>query len=164
MSNSVIFTAAYESLESLVADFKKALDGIPTEDLNSWKPAAEANGGGDMNTFAALAVHTASAGSWMIVHQVFGLDFPRERDLEFQATATRAEIDERFDNYLSRFAELAEAEADVDLSALPLEIRPVRPNWTRMSWLMHAIDHTALHLGHAEIQRQAWLAERATTP
>lgn len=164
MSNSTVFNAAHKVLEKLVTDFREALDGIPEEDLNTWKPAAERNGGGEMNTFAALGVHTAIAGSWMIVHQVYGLDFPRDRELEFSATATRAEIDELFANFLSRMAELAESEPDVDLSAMPADIRPALPDWDKMSWLMHAIEHTGLHLGHVQIQRQAWLAEKAATP
>ena len=62
MSRDVL-TAAYTSLERVVRDFLRALDGIPDEDLNHWKPAAEQNGGGEMNTLAAMSVHTVQAGA-----------------------------------------------------------------------------------------------------
>lgn len=158
--NQALLRAAHESLEKLVIDFRKGLDGISDEELNTWKPAAAQAGGGEMNTLAALGVHTALAGTWMIVHQTFGHEFPRDRVLEFDATSSRAEIDQLFETMLQRFAELIETEADVDLAALPPTIRPTIPEWTRLNWLLHAIDHTGLHLGHVEITRQLWLAER----
>ena len=156
----VYLHAVHQSLGLLVADFLKALDGIPDNELNGWKPSAEQAGGGEMSTFAALGVHTASAATWMIVHQVFGHEFSRERLLEFEALTTRAEIDDLFASMLQRFGELIETEGDVDLTALPPTVRPSVPDWTRLAWLFHAIDHTAVHLGHVEITRQLWLAER----
>lgn len=158
--HEAILRAAHQTLETLIADFQKSLDGIPDDDLTTWKPAAEQDGGGEMTTLAALGVHTAAAGTWMIVHQIFGYDFSRERVLEFNATATRAEIDELFHTMLRRFAELIESDSEVELTALPPTIRPSVPDWTRLNWLLHAIDHTALHVGHVEISRQLWLAER----
>ena len=158
--NEPLLRAAHQSLGNLVTDFLKALDGIPDEDLNRWKPAAEQQGGGDMSTFAALGVHTASAATWMILHQTFGHDFPRDRVLEFEAETTRAEIDDLFHTLMQRFGELIETDGDVDLTALPPSIRPAFPEWNRTNWLLHAIDHTAQHLGHIEITRQLWLAER----
>lgn len=158
--NDALFSAAQQSLQKLVTEFLEALDGIPEDDLNTWKPAAEQNGGGEMNTLAALGVHTALAGSWMIVHQTFGHAFPRDRMLEFTATATREELDTLFEAMMQRFADLIESDGDFDLGAMPPSIRPTAPDWTRMAWLLHAIDHTALHLGHVQITRQLWLAER----
>lgn len=158
--NQVVLRAALQSLELLTADLLKALEGIPDDDINTWKPAAEQAGGGEMTTLAALGVHTTSAASWMIVHQVFGHEFARDRELEFGATTTRAEIDDLFQTMLQRFSKLIETEGDVDLTTLPPSIRPSFPKWTRLNWLMHAIDHTAQHLGHVEISRQLWLAER----
>jgi hypothetical protein len=113
-----------------------------------------------MNTLAAMSVHTVQAGAWRIVHQVFGHDYPRDRDAEFTATASRAEIDAMFDTMLRRFVELIEEQPDVDLSAMPPTIRESSPDWTKLQYLVSLVEHTALHLGHAQITRQLWLAER----
>lgn len=159
MSRDVL-TAAYTSLERVVRDFLRALDGIPDEDLNHWKPAAEQNGGGEMNTLAAMSVHTVQAGAWRIVHQVFDQDYPRDRESEFTATASRAEIDAMFATMLRRFAEMIEERPDIDLSAMPPTIRETSPDWTKLQYLVSLVEHTALHMGHAQITRQLWLAER----
>ncbi len=160
MSHDVLI-ATYASLEKIVREFLEALDGIPDDDLNTWKPAAEHNGGGAMNTLAAMSVHVVQAGAWRIVHQAFEHDFPRDRDAEFTATATRAEIDAMFDTMLRRFSALIEEQPDVDLNAMPPTIRESSPDWTKLRYLVSLIEHTALHLGHAQITRQLWLAERA---
>lgn len=159
-----LLKATYDALEKLLADYQAALDGIPDSDLASWKPAAETTGGGEMNTFAAMAVHTASAGGWMLHHQVFGDEIPRDREAEFRAIATRDEIDAVFEGWLASFRERMESGEEVDLTAKPPTIRESIPHWTRMHWLLHMIDHTALHLGHAQIQKQLWLAEQGNRP
>lgn len=160
MSNQVIFSATRKSLHKLVNAFLVTLDGIPEEDLNSWKPAAAANGGGEMNTLGALAVHTAEAAAWMIEQQTFGEDFDLSRVVDWNVITNREEINALFDTMLARFDELVIANPDVNLGDLPVNVRPSLPDWERAAWLMHAIDHTAEHLGHAQITRQLWLAER----
>jgi hypothetical protein len=153
--------AVLEMMEILVADLLATMDGIPDEDLAHWKPAAAEQGGGEMNTFAALAVHTASAGSWMFYHQVFGDEMTRDREHEFHAVATRDEIAQVYAQWLEGMRQRIGALEEVDLHSRPATIRESRPNANRMHWLLHMIDHTALHLGHLEIQRQLWLAEQA---
>ncbi len=159
-----ILEATYDALDKLLADYRAALSGIPDSDLASWKPAAATAGGGEMNTLAAMAVHTASAGGWMLHHQVFGDEIPRDREAELRAIATRDEIDAVFEGWLASFRERIESGQDVDLTGMPPTIRESMPHWTRMHWLLHMIDHTALHLGHAQIQKQLWLAEHENNP
>ncbi len=161
MSSQVIFTGTRHVLTRLIADFQAALDGIPDDDLNTWLPSAASHGGGEMNTLAALCVHTAKAGTWMLVHQVFGQNYDRDREGEFHATATRQEIDSLFADMLARFDALTAEHPQVDLAAMPTTIRPALPDWDKAAWLQHAVEHTGLHLGHAQITRQLWLAERA---
>lgn len=162
MPNRTMLEGAYRSLTLLVDDFLKSLDGIPEEDLNTWKPSAAESGGGEMNTLAAMGVHCATAGTWMLVHQVYGKEFPRDRDAEFEATATVAQIEALFREMLSRFRELIDCGEEIDLEAAPPTVRERIPDWNRAAWLFHAIDHTALHVGHAQIMRQLWLAERSS--
>lgn len=162
MSNQVIFAATRKSLHKLVTEFLATLDGIPDEDLNTWIPAAATNGGGEMNTLAGLAVHTAEAAAWMIQQQTFGEDFDLARVVNWNVTTNREEINALFAAMLDRFDELVESDADVNLADLPVNVRPSLPDWNRAAWLLHALDHTALHLGHAQITRQLWLAERGS--
>lgn len=152
--------AAYDMLAVLLAGYQDALDGIPDDDLNGWDASATENGGGAMTRLGPLGGHVAGAGSWMLEHQVFGLDVARDRDQEFVTPYTRMELDAMFVTMLARFRELIDTCADIDLTAMPPTIRESVPHWNRMMWLLHLIDHTALHLGHAQIQRQLWLAER----
>lgn len=156
-----ITTAVYDVIDSLVIDMMKTMNGIPEEDLNTWKPNAEQQGGGEMNTFAAIAIHTASAGRWMLNHQVCGEEFSRDREAEFHATATRAEIEACFQDWLSDMRRHLDTMGEIDLSQMPATIRENHPTWTRAHWLLHMVDHTGIHLGHLQIQRQAWEAERS---
>lgn len=160
MDTRLVLNSMYSSLEMISRQFLQSLEGIPDEDLISWKPSAEQHGGGEMNTFAALAVHVVEAAGWRIRQQVFDIPYPREREREFHARATRAEIDEMFASLLSGFRHLIESDTVVELNELPTTIREDHPNRTRLDWLVSSIEHTALHLGHAQIQRQLWLAER----
>jgi hypothetical protein len=159
-----VLNAAYDALEKLLIEFRAALDGIPDNDIGTWYPAAAESGGGEMNTLAALAVHTTAAGGWMLHHQVYGDEMPRDREAEFRAIATRDEIDAIFEGWLASFRERIDRGDGVDLTAMPPTIRDTIPDWTRIHWLFHMIDHTALHLGHAQLHRQLWLAERAGNP
>lgn len=155
--------AAYDMLSVLLSSYQTALDGIPDDDLNGWDASATENGGGEMTRLGPLGGHVVGAGTWMLEHQVFGLDSPRDRDQEFVTPHTRAELDAMFATMLTRFRELIDTHGDVDLAALPPTIRDTVPDWNRMMWLLHMIDHTALHVGHAQIQRQLWLAERGAS-
>ena len=47
-------------------------------------------------------------------------------------------------------------------------IRPYSERYNERGWktaevLLHALDHTALHLGHLQVQRQLWETERNPT-
>ena len=163
MSDRAVLETSYSILDSLISQFHTALDGIPDNDLNVWKPAAEANGGGEMNTLAALCVHVVAAARWRIEQQLLDREYVRHREREFEATASRAEIDEQFATLLSNFREAIDSGIEVELNSLPTTIRDDHPDWTRLDWLTTAISHTALHLGHAQIHRQLWLAERGNT-
>lgn len=154
----------YEILERQLTQFREAIDGIPDEDLRTWTPSAAAQGGGEMNTFSVLAVHIVGAGEWRIFQQAYGDDYARDRDAEFRATASAAEIHEMFDRWLSGYRERLERDTQPDLSSLPTTPREDRADWTRLHWLLSMIDHNALHVGHAQIHRQLWFAEQGSHP
>lgn len=164
MTSKPILHTTYTLLQALSDQYLESFEGIPDDDLNSWKPSAEQQGGGAMNTFATLAVHVVAAARWRIEEQTFDIPYPRDRENEFSANASRVEIEDLFGTMLSEFRKLIASDRDVDLNSLPATIRDDDPDRTRLDWLLSAIDHTALHLGHVQIHRQLWLAERASTP
>ena len=54
-------TALERAIDNHVQSLLEALRGVPQDAFNTWKPAAATEGSHEMNTFAALAVHTVSA-------------------------------------------------------------------------------------------------------
>ena len=157
------FGRAYESiLRTLVDDLLATLRGIPDDALNTWKPAAARDDGHEMNTFAAIAIHTVSAGEYMTLHDVGGQPMERDRDAEFVATGTYDEIEARYRRWLAGVQDVVAPLTDADLDREPATDRYQDRGWRTGEVLFHAIDHTALHLGHLQVQRQLWDFETAS--
>lgn len=157
------FGRAYESiLRSLVDDLFTTIRGIPDDVLNTWKPAAASADSHEMNTFAAIAVHTVSSGEFWTLHAVGGQPTNRNREAEFIATANGAEIETRFERWLDGVHNLVGSFTDADLDRELATGRDQDRHWRAGEALIHAIDHTALHLGHLQVQRQLWAFETAS--
>lgn len=154
--------ATLDMLEKLVSDIFSQLDGITEEDLNSWLPR---DGMRDVNTFFALATHTVGAGEFWILEAAGGRLVDRNRTAEFRANGTLAQLRVRYDRWL---AETAEVFAELDDATLAsMYYRPASPERgmsearrTRASCIVHALEHTAVHLGHLQLQRQLWDTEQ----
>lgn len=143
--------------------FLAIIADIPESDLNTWKPAMTTEGDQETTTFAALGVHIAGAGEFMTLIAVDHAPVTRDREAEFRATATHAELKKRFDSWLVKLHRQLERLTEADLGAKNTHDRYLDRTWTNAQVLLHALDHTALHVGHAEIQKQLWLDERAGT-
>lgn len=155
------FARAYEyQLRNVVTDLLATLDGIPEDAFNAWKPAAARDGGHEMNTFAALAIHAVSAGEYMTLHAVGGHPSQRNREAEFAATGSPTEIVARYERWLNSVHELMADFGDADLGWESFGARYTERGWKVAEILLHALDHTALHAGHLQVQRQLWEAER----
>lgn len=154
------FGRAYElHLRTLVNDLFATLDGIPDDDFNTWKPAAAREGGHEMNTFAALAIHTVSAAEFKTVHAVGGQPTRRNRDAEFVATGSVNELKARFERWLDAVHGLVKDITDADLDGELHSAQDADRGWKAAEILLHALSHTALHVGHLQVQRQLWEAE-----
>lgn len=159
---ALIADAIEGSLRSLTDGMLDALQGIPEDVLNTWKPAAAREGNHEMNTFAVLATHTlGSAENWTLI--ITGARPPtRDRAAEFRARTTLADIRARRDAWLAdlhaHLAGMTEADFAAPIPA-SLALSDVS-GWTVLRGMVHAVDHTALHLGHIQIQRQLWEYER----
>lgn len=153
-------TAIKRSVRIHIDDLLETLRGVPQEDFNTWKPAAAREGRHEMNTFTALAVHTVSAAEFHALHIVGRKPSNRDCDSEFQVTATVADIETRFTAFLDELHALLDGMTEADYGGEPAPDRPDLGDWANADWLMHTIDHIALHTGHLQIQRQLWEYER----
>jgi uncharacterized damage-inducible protein DinB len=146
------FVDYLDRLQDLHRDFIAAFDDLPAEALD-WSP------GTDMNSFCVLVVHTTGAARFWIGDAAFDDPSHRNRAAEFQARGLSAdELKARFaalEAYVSSALErmtLADLAVIHTITNASGEVIQVSAGWG----LLHALEHTGLHLGHAEITRQLW--------
>lgn len=150
--------AVHRAVRTNVRLLLDTIDGLPDDAFNDWRPAASDERG--LNTFAAIAVHTVAASAFHTLHTVGGAPSDRVRAEEFRATATLEEVRTRFAAFLDDVDGLLDGLTDADLSGpTPVRHPAWEEGWTRLDWLLHGVEHIALHAGHLEIQRQVWEAE-----
>jgi hypothetical protein len=159
---ALIADAIEGSLRTLTDGMLDALVGIPDDVFTTWKPAAAREGSHEMNTFAALATHALGAAeNWTLI--ITGArPATRDRAAEFRARTTLAEIRARRDAWLTELHTQLAGMTEADFAAsIPAALAQGNASdWTILRGMVHAVDHTALHLGHIQIQRQLWEYER----
>lgn len=142
-------------IERIARDVLAALDGISDELLNRPLPLP------DTMTLAALATHLVGAGEWWVLATAGNRTVERNRPAEFSAAGTVASLAARYEQWI------ASAHAVLDrLPAAEME-RVVEPGDYRGSLgnqtmtvrdcLLHAVEHSAGHLGHIQLTRQMLL-------
>lgn len=131
--------------EALIAAF----EGLPPQALD-WTPGA------DMNSLAVLAIHVAGAERYWVGDVALGDPSHRDRPAEF---ATRGVSPQQMRDALdASYAYVRAALADLTPDDL-LTVRrpPDRDRDYTTGWaLLHALEHVALHVGHAQLTRQLW--------
>ena len=146
------FADFLERLHVLNQEFIASFDGLPAEALD-WVP------GEDMNSFCALVVHATGSARFWVGDAALGESSNRDRDAEFRARGlSEAELKARFaaleayvEGALSRLTLADLAAVRVINSGTPHQ-REITVGWA----LLHALEHTGIHLGHAQITRQLW--------
>ena len=136
------------SLGSLHQEIRIALQGLPPKALN-WRPPLK-----DANTIAVIVTHAATGEAFMVYQGLTGKDVGRVRLEEFLATATHV-------NSLLALVDQVEAriqEALSDETSRSLNEDSHLPNRkvSKRHCVVHAIDHTAIHVGHLQLTRQLW--------
>ena len=133
--------------DALHEDVKKSIHGLSTEALD-WVPA------GETNSINVLVTHLAAAEKFWAVDIALGKDSDRERPKEFLVSGLEeTELIQILDSTLkvlkSAFEKMTIAELeqmrhskthDMDVSAA----------WA----ILHALEHTAIHVGHIQITVQ----------
>lgn len=148
--------AVWEYLDELAGEALQQIEDIPEEDLNTWRPAL---GLQDINTFFALTTHLLGAGEFWILHAAAGQPTGRDRPSEFHATGTLPELKRRFDAWLDATGAYLESVTEGELSKVFERGGDDPVRWTVAKCITHAVEHTAMHVGHLQIQRQIWDAE-----
>lgn len=138
-----------ERLGHLHAKIELALKGLPQEALD-WIPGPE------MNPPGALVAHIAGAENYWIGEVVGKTPCGRNREAEFTVRGLRCGqlldlLEESMDCARRVFAGLTLA----DLQAGRLS--PRSGHYITTGWaLLHALEHTGIHLGDIQITRQLW--------
>ncbi len=146
-----------EILERIARDTLAALDGLPDEVLNRPLPLPETN------SLFALATHLAGAGEFWTLVLAGGREIPRDRAAEFHATGTGAALVARYERWIAELHAALDTFPEEALDRLADPPPPYRP-WqgnepmTIRACLLHAVEHSALHLGHIQLTRQMALA------
>jgi class 3 adenylate cyclase len=145
-----LFFADYlDRLQRLHDDVAHAVEGLSQEALD-WAP------GPDMNSLCVLVVHLAGAERYWIGDVVGRDPSGRDRDAEFRARGVgAAALKARLADALAHSRGVLEELTLEDLEAVRVSPRDGRE--FSVAWaLAHALEHTAIHVGHAQLVRQLW--------
>ena len=136
-------------LSALHAEIAHAIEGLPQAALD-WVPGAE------MNSLGVLVVHLAGAERYWIGDVVGGDPSGRDRNAEFRTSGMDgAVLKQRLDDSLAYVRGVLEQLTLPELEATRASPRDGR-EFTVAWCLAHALEHTAIHLGHIQIIRQLW--------
>lgn len=144
------FFADYlDRLQDLHAGIADAIDSLPLAALD-WVP------GPDMNSLSVLVVHLTGAERYWIGDVAAREPSGRDRPAEFRAQGLEGgALARRLSDSLAYCRGVLESLTLQDLAAprtSPRDGRTFTVGWA----LAHALEHTALHLGHIQITRQLW--------
>lgn len=135
--------------------FAEALRGLPQEGLD-WIP------GTDMNSMCILVVHVVGSARFWVGDVAAGIPSNRDRDSEFRASG----LDE--DTLVLRLTDNRTFVRGVLENLSYDDLAKVRPipgrtlsngeleTYTVGQAILHALEHTGMHVGHAQITRQLW--------
>ena len=145
-----LFADVINRLEAMHEDYRRYLAGLTVAELD-WSPGPE------MNSLCVLAVHVTAAERFWVGAAVDAV-VDRDRPAEFRASGYELSLlQSRFseniafyrDSFLAQRADRLGEMVDVSL------FRERPPLKCTRGWaLLHALDHTAEHLGHAGMTRQ----------
>lgn len=136
----------------------ETIAGLDEKALN-WKPPAPAG-----NSILVLVTHAIASAEDHVVGKAAGKTVVRNRDAEFATIGSGDRLASRAAEVRSRIADaLAGLEGRLDD-----EREPPSGSWsgraTVRDRLVHSISHTAEHVGHAQLTRDLYIAQRGDPP
>lgn len=147
------FNDYLERLTKLHQGIIEAIKDLPPEALD-WVPIATPNA--EMNSINVLVTHLAGAERYWIGDMALSNPSGRVRAEEFQVEGLTVENLIEMINQLSQYAQTELAKIDIDILDEMHHSQAFDKTFT-VSWsLLHALEHTAIHLGHIQLTRQLW--------
>ena len=142
------FADVIRRLEDLHADYRQYLGGLTSEQLD-WTPGAETN------SLCVLAVHVTAAERFWIGIAIDDV-IERDRPAEFRAAGYQLDaLESRFDTNITYYNNAFDSQSVKRLEEMvSFEFLDRSIECSRGWALLHALDHTAEHLGHAGMTRQ----------
>ena len=143
-----------DRFELLHVEMTRAIEGLPQGALD-WAP------GPDINSICVLAVHTAASQRYW-VGDVVGQDSSgRNREAEFVTQGLDGqELNRRLEAALEHTRGVLGRLTAQELTAVYTSPRDGR-QFTAAWAIAHALEHTAIHVGHVQITRQWWEQRQA---
>lgn len=113
----------------------------------------------ESNTLFALATHLVGAGEFWVLVLVGQRDIPRNRLAEFSATGRVEDLLTRYERWIQDVHEVLDTFPDTRLHepAEPpagYQSTSTHERSSVLDALLHAVEHSALHLGHIQLTRQ----------
>ncbi len=140
-------------LQACHTDILKALDGLPSAALD-WISGPE------MNSISIMVFHLTGAERYWIGDVAAQKPSDRDRDSEFKVHDVGLDvIRKRLDDSLAYARKTLEKLTLQDLEkprTSPRDGRKFTVAWA----LLHALEHSNLHLGHIQITRQLWMESK----
>ena len=148
------YEALADRFHDLHADVLKNLGPLPAEALD-WKP------GDETNSVSVLIVHFTGAERFLVGDVIMQDPSNRNRDAEFLVKAVSKE-----DLILRLKATEDYIRATLEGLRLPdleaTRLHPRHGTQVSVSWaLLHALEHTATHVGHIDLTVQLWRQHNA---
>lgn len=143
------FTDYLNLLHERHNEILKALEGLPSAALD-WSPGQE------MNSISVLVFHLTGAERYWIGDVAAQDPMERDRDAEFRVHDVGMEIlKKRLTDNLEYARNALQKFMVQDLEATRVSARDGRT--FTVAWaLLHALEHTTLHLGQIQLTRQLW--------
>jgi uncharacterized damage-inducible protein DinB len=140
-------------LQACHTDILKALDGLPPAALD-WISGSE------MNSISVMVFHLTGAERYWIGDVAAQEPSDRDRDSEFKVHDVGTDaVRKRLDDSLTYASKTLEKLTLQDLEASRTSPRDGRK--FTVAWaLLHALEHSNLHLGHIQITRQLWMESK----
>jgi len=145
----------FDRLEEMHKDIIREINGLPQSALD-WSPGKE------IPTICILVTHIAGAERYWIGDVAGGMPSDRDREAEFQAHGESiASLQNRILDIEAFEKELLSKITVDDLDKICVSSRTGKR--FKVGWaLLHALEHTALHLGQIQMISQLWKQKNQT--